>query len=79
MPKRVTIIGAGYIAMELQQWLKQLAQVTVVLHGDKARAYHQPYVQTVISDLESKGVKFVREIEVEAIVVQMVWLFVVVI
>lgn len=70
MPKRITIIGAGYIAMEFAT-MSQAAgsEVTVILHGDKAlRAYNQPYVELVIKDLTSKGVKFIREVEVEAIV-----------
>lgn len=70
MPNRVTIIGAGYIAMEFATMAQAAgSEVTVILHGDKAlRAYNQPYVELVIKDLTSKGVKFIREVEVEAIV-----------
>lgn len=70
MPKRITIIGAGYIAMEFATMAQAAgSEVTVILHGDKAlRAYNQPYVELVIKDLTSKGVKFIREVEVEAIV-----------
>lgn len=70
MPARVTVIGAGYIAMEFATMASAAgSEVTVITHGDQAlRAYHQPYVELIISELESKGVKFVRGVEVEAIV-----------
>ncbi len=37
------------------------ADVTVLMHGDKAlRRFHQPFVEAVIDDLQSRGVTFVR-------------------
>jgi len=70
MPARVTIIGAGYIALEFATMANAAgSEVTVVMHGDQAlREYHQPFVEQIIADLTKRGVAFVRETEVEAIV-----------
>ncbi|MFT9267695.1 dihydrolipoyl dehydrogenase family protein [Oenococcus sp.] len=66
MPKKITIIGGGYIAMEFATIANATgADVTVLLRGDKAlRAFHQEFVETIISDLEKHGVTFKREISV---------------
>jgi len=47
MPNRVTIIGAGYIAMEFATMANAAgAEVTVLMRGTQAlRAYHQPFVE----------------------------------
>ncbi|GEO69136.1 dihydrolipoyl dehydrogenase family protein [Levilactobacillus acidifarinae] len=62
MPKRLVVIGGGYIALELATIANAAgSDVTVVLHGDQAlRAFHQPYVEQVLSDLQRHGVTIVR-------------------
>ncbi|MDR0899243.1 MAG: NAD(P)/FAD-dependent oxidoreductase [Lactobacillaceae bacterium] len=69
MPKRMTIIGAGYIAMEFATMANQAgSEVTVILRGGKAlRSFHQPFVQTIVEDLERRGVTFVKDTQVTAL------------
>lgn len=67
MPKHVTIIGAGYIAMEFATIANAAdAQVTVLMHGDKAlRQFNQEYVDMVMKDLENKGVRFIKNAKIK--------------
>ncbi|UQS84623.1 NAD(P)/FAD-dependent oxidoreductase [Apilactobacillus apisilvae] len=67
MPKHVSIIGAGYIAMEFATIANAAgAQVTVLMHGDKAlRQFNQEYVQAVVKDLEDKGVRFINNAKIK--------------
>lgn len=69
LPKNVVIIGSGYIGMEFATIANAAgAKVTVMLHADKAlRRFHQPFVEKVIADLEKRGVTFVRDSKVSAI------------
>lgn len=69
MPKRLTIIGAGYIAMEFATMANAAgSEVTVLMRGAQAlRAYHQPFVEQIITDLSQRGVTFIRETTVTAI------------
>ncbi|MBM7617038.1 glutathione reductase (NADPH) [Weissella uvarum] len=62
MPKNLVVIGGGYIGVEFATMANAAdANVTLVLHGDKAlRGFHQPYVEQVLSDLEDRGVKIMR-------------------
>lgn len=62
MPKHLTVIGGGYIALELATIANAAGSaVTVILHGDQAlRAFHQPYVEQVLADLEAHGVTILR-------------------
>ena len=70
IPQHVTVIGAGYIAMEFATMANAAgAKVTVLLRGDKAlRAYHQPFVEEIINDLTQRGVTFMRGVTVEEII-----------
>lgn len=70
MPERLTIIGGGYIAIEFATMANAAgSDVTVILRGKEAlKAYHQPFVEQIIADLEKHGVTFIRETAVEAIV-----------
>ncbi|TPR43605.1 NAD(P)/FAD-dependent oxidoreductase [Apilactobacillus micheneri] len=70
MPKHVTVIGAGYIAMEFATIANAAgAQVTVLMHGDKAlRQFNQEYVDMVIKDLENKGVRFIKNADIKGFV-----------
>lgn len=69
LPANITIIGAGYIAMEFATIANAAgAKVTMIMRGDKAlRRYHQPFVEAIISDLEKRGVRFMRHTQVTAI------------
>ncbi|MTV81341.1 dihydrolipoyl dehydrogenase family protein [Secundilactobacillus folii] len=68
LPKRLTIVGAGYIAMEFATIANAAgADVTVLMHGDQAlRQFHQPFVNAVIDDLTKRGVSFVKKAQVSA-------------
>ncbi|TPR26493.1 NAD(P)/FAD-dependent oxidoreductase [Apilactobacillus micheneri] len=70
MPKHVTVIGAGYIAMEFATIANAAgAQVTVLMHGDKAlRQFNQEYVDMVMKDLEDKGVRFIKNADIKGFV-----------
>ncbi|MHA8137606.1 dihydrolipoyl dehydrogenase family protein [Lactobacillaceae bacterium Scapto_B20] len=62
LPKHITIIGGGYIAMEFATIANAAgADVTVMLHRETAlRKFYQPFVQKVIVDLQRRGVHFVQ-------------------
>ncbi|MHA8110311.1 dihydrolipoyl dehydrogenase family protein [Lactobacillaceae bacterium Melli_B4] len=68
LPKHITIIGGGYIAMEFATIANAAgADVTVMLHKDAAlRHFYQPFVQKVIVDLQRRGVHFVKNSNVSA-------------
>jgi glutathione reductase (NADPH) len=67
LPKRITIIGSGYIGMEFATIANASgADVTVMLHTDKVlRKFYQPYVQKVVDDLKSRGVTFIENSNVQ--------------
>lgn len=60
LPAKMAIIGGGYVAMESATIANAFGcDVTVILRGTKVlRDFYQPYVQKIISDLQSRGVKF---------------------
>lgn len=60
IPKRIVVIGGGYVAMEMATMANAAgAQVTVVLRHDQIlRAYYQPFAQNIRHDLEKRGVVF---------------------
>lgn len=62
LPAKIAIIGAGYISLEFATIANAFgSEVTVLMHGQKAlRKFHQPFVEHVITDLEKRGVHFVR-------------------
>ncbi|UQS87374.1 NAD(P)/FAD-dependent oxidoreductase [Nicoliella spurrieriana] len=62
LPKRITIVGGGYIAMEFATIANAAgAEVTVMLHSDVAlRPFYQPFVKKVLVDLQRRGVHFVK-------------------
>ncbi|MHA8137677.1 dihydrolipoyl dehydrogenase family protein [Lactobacillaceae bacterium Scapto_B20] len=66
LPKRMTIIGSGYISMEFATIANAFgSDVTVMMHGDRAlRKFYAPYVDTVMADMEKRGVKFVKNANV---------------
>lgn len=68
LPQRIAIVGSGYISMEFATMANASgAQVTVLMHGDQAlREFNQPYVEQVISDLDRRGVTFIRSAGVSA-------------
>ncbi|WP_143803596.1 FAD-dependent oxidoreductase, partial [Oenococcus oeni] len=66
MPKRLTVIGSGYITMEFATMANAAgSEVTVITHGNRAlRKFNQDFVEKIIDDLQKRGVKFVRNTEV---------------
>lgn len=67
LPKRITIVGSGYIGMEFATIANASgAEVTVMLHTDKIlRNFYQPYVQKVVDDLKKRGVTFIENSQVQ--------------
>ena len=67
LPKRITIVGSGYIGMEFATIANASgAEVTVMLHTDKVlRNFYQPYVQKVVDDLKKRGVTFIENSKVQ--------------
>ncbi|WP_180371050.1 FAD-dependent oxidoreductase, partial [Oenococcus oeni] len=59
MPKRLTVIGSGYIAMEFATMANAAgSEVTVITHGNRAlRKFNQDFVEKIIDDLQKRGVK----------------------
>ncbi|MEJ6399847.1 dihydrolipoyl dehydrogenase family protein [Nicoliella lavandulae] len=68
LPAHIVIVGSGYIAMEFATIANQFgADVTVMMHGDKAlRKFYQPFAEAIVDDLTKRGVKFVRNANVSA-------------
>lgn len=68
LPKRIAIIGAGYIGMEFASIASAFgSQVTVVLRADKAlRKFHQPFVEKIIAKLSQAGVIFIKNATVNS-------------
>ena len=62
MPKRMAVVGTGYIAMEFATMANEAgADVTMFMHGDKAlRPFYQPYVKILMDEMKSSGIKFVE-------------------
>ena len=60
MPKHITFIGAGIIAMEFATMAAKLgSEVHIVEYADKAlMAYQDSYVKTVVNKLTAEGVTF---------------------
>ncbi|MBT9678089.1 dihydrolipoyl dehydrogenase family protein [Levilactobacillus brevis] len=69
LPARMTVIGGGYIALELATIANAAgSDVTILLRGQQAlRQFHQPFVETVLSDLTDWGVQILRETQVTAL------------
>ncbi|XIF20023.1 MAG: NAD(P)/FAD-dependent oxidoreductase [Acetilactobacillus jinshanensis] len=61
LPKRIAVVGAGYIAMEFATIANASgAQVTILMHHNQAlRRFYQPYVKKVVDQMKKQGVKFV--------------------
>jgi len=68
MPSKITIIGSGYIGMEFATIANAVgSDVTVLLHSDKVlRKFYQPFVQKVVADLKQRGVKFIKNSNVQS-------------
>ncbi len=62
LPDHLAIIGSGYISFEFATIANAAgAKVTVLMHEDHAlRQFNQSYVDTVMDDLERRGVKFIK-------------------
>ncbi|KRL05450.1 dihydrolipoyl dehydrogenase family protein [Liquorilactobacillus oeni] len=68
LPKRITIIGAGYVSLEFATIANAFgSDVTVLMHHDKAlRKFHQPFVEKLLALLEKRGVKFIKNADITA-------------
>lgn len=67
LPKKTTVIGAGYIAVELAGILKALgSDVSLVIRRDKAlRTFDSMLSTTLMEEMQSAGVNIVRHSQVE--------------
>lgn len=70
MPKRITFIGAGYIAFELATIASSTgAQVNIVHHNDRPlKEFDKSYVDELVKQLKNRGVKFNFNIDTTSIV-----------
>ncbi|WP_125982414.1 dihydrolipoyl dehydrogenase family protein [Loigolactobacillus iwatensis] len=70
MPAHVTLIGAGYVAMEIASIANAAgAKVDVVLRGHQPlREFYQPYVQRLINNMRNRGIKFYYDETITAVV-----------
>lgn len=66
MPQNIAIIGGGYISYEFATIANAVgANVTVFLHGEHGlRNFYQPFVKQVTTDLNKRGVKFIKNANV---------------
>ncbi|KRL00842.1 dihydrolipoyl dehydrogenase family protein [Liquorilactobacillus capillatus] len=62
LPAKIAIIGAGYVSLEFATIANAFgSEVTVLMHKEKAlRRFYQPFVEHIITDLEKRGVQFIR-------------------
>ncbi|MDC7953822.1 dihydrolipoyl dehydrogenase family protein [Liquorilactobacillus mali] len=68
LPKRIAIIGAGYIGMEFASIASAFgSQVTVIMRANKAlRRFHQPFVEKIITKLNHTGVTFIKNANINS-------------
>ncbi|KRN04844.1 dihydrolipoyl dehydrogenase family protein [Holzapfeliella floricola] len=62
LPKRMTVIGSGYIGMEFATIANAFgSEVTVLMRGDRVlRQFNAEYVDEVVQDMTERGVKFIK-------------------
>lgn len=68
LPKRIAIIGAGYIGMEFAAIATAFgSEVTVLMRSDTAlRSFHQPFVKKIIDKLRADGVTFIKNAKINS-------------
>ncbi|MCP0886103.1 NAD(P)/FAD-dependent oxidoreductase [Ligilactobacillus sp. WILCCON 0076] len=68
LPKRIAIIGSGYISMEFATIANAVgAEVTIFMHHNVAlRNFYQPFVQQVVADMQKRGISFVQEANIKS-------------
>lgn len=69
LPKRIGILGSGYISMEFATIANAAgADVHVLMHHDRAlREFHQPFVEDVMADMTKRGIQFTPNAAVTAL------------
>lgn len=69
MSKKITFIGAGYIAFELATIASSTgAEVHIVLHNDHPlKEFDKSYVDDLVKQLEKRGIKFHFNIETKSV------------
>lgn len=67
LPKRMTVIGSGYIGMEFATIANAFgSDVTVMMRGDRVlRQFNAEYVDEVVNDMSERGVTFVKNADVK--------------
>ncbi|WP_125761195.1 dihydrolipoyl dehydrogenase family protein [Companilactobacillus hulinensis] len=70
MPKKITFIGAGYIAFELATIASSTgAEVHIVHHNDRPlKAFDKSYVDSLVKQLEKRGIQFHFNIDTKSVV-----------
>ncbi|MGV0166982.1 dihydrolipoyl dehydrogenase family protein [Furfurilactobacillus sp. WILCCON 0119] len=69
MPKRIAVLGGGYVALELATIAATAgAETTIIIRGSKIlKQFHQPFVEEVVNKLKKMGVSIVKEANVDEI------------
>lgn len=69
MPKKVTFIGAGYIAFELATIASSTgAEVHIVHHNDRPlKEFDEEYAEELVQQLKNRGIKFHFNIDTKSI------------
>lgn len=69
MPKSITFIGAGYIAMELANIAAATgAQVDIIHHNDRPlKEFDQELVNEMVKQMQNKGIKFHFNVDVDGV------------
>lgn len=69
MPKKITFIGAGYIAFELATIANSTgAEVHIVHHNDRPlKEFDADYVDALVKQLENRGIKFHFNVDTKSI------------
>ncbi|MBW1606047.1 NAD(P)/FAD-dependent oxidoreductase [Lactobacillus sp. Sy-1] len=69
LPKRMTVIGSGYVAIELATLAHEAgAEVTVLMHHDRVlRGFDSFLVDKLVASLKERGMKFIANSAIKAI------------
>lgn len=67
LPRRIAIVGGGYVAVEFAGLLQALgSQVTVLAHGQMLQGFDAELVQALTGQMAQQGVRFAGPCEIRA-------------
>lgn len=69
LPKRICIIGAGFVGLELATLVAAAgADTTIIVHSDRAlRQFTQKEDQALVAAMEQRGIKFIFNADTQAV------------